>query len=72
MISRWIVQVEVHRGYRPRLSIRRVPRPGDRVVDGGVPGILVRCGDCGDGLLHRPDDAFRWGPLGPVTPEPSR
>lgn len=33
------------------------PSPGDRVVDGGEPGTLVRCVECsGSGLLHQPDE----------------
>ncbi len=56
MIARWVLHVEVRRGYRPRVSLRRAPQPGDRVVDGGVPGVLVRGRMCGDGLLHCPDD----------------
>jgi hypothetical protein len=55
MIARWVIHLEAHRGYRPRLSIRRFPRPGDRVVDGGLTGTLVRCRECGDGLLHQVD-----------------
>ena len=57
MIARWIVHVEIHRGYRPRLSVRRAPCHGDRVVDGGVAGILVACRVCsGVGFLHRADE----------------
>lgn len=54
-IVRLELHAEWHPGYRPRLSIRRAPRPGDEVVDGGVVGVLVRCGECGDGLLFEPD-----------------
>jgi hypothetical protein len=37
--------------------ISRTPRkPGDRVEDGGTMGTLVRCPQCGDGLLHDPDE----------------
>jgi hypothetical protein len=72
MIARFIVHIEVHRGYRPRLSIRRAPRPGDRTVDGGMPGVLIACRECdGEGLLHRPDNAFIWGPLVPLSPQPN-
>lgn len=32
-------------------------QPGDRVTDGGIPGVLVRCHECGGtGLLHKPDE----------------
>lgn len=56
MIARWVLQVEVHVGYWPRVSFRRAPRPGDAVVDGGVPGVLVACPECsGGGLLLEPD-----------------
>ncbi len=55
MIERWILHVEFHWGYRPRVSLRRAPRSGDRVVDGGVPGTLERCALCGEGFLHVPD-----------------
>ncbi|MDQ0376519.1 hypothetical protein [Amycolatopsis thermophila] len=34
----------------------RAPRAGDRVVDGGEPGVLVLCRECsGSGLLHQLD-----------------
>jgi hypothetical protein len=59
VIARFVLHVEAHRGYRPRVSFRRAPRPGDRVVDGGVPGTLVRCRECGEGFLHQPDDGVR-------------
>lgn len=69
MIRRWILHVEAHRGYRPRISLRRAPRAGDRVVDGGEPGILVRCQECGEGFLFVADDGSRPIPL--PQPEPS-
>ena len=55
MIARWNVHFEYHRGYRPRFSIRRAPKHGDRGIDGGEPGTLIRCEMCGDGFLHMPD-----------------
>jgi hypothetical protein len=55
MIARWIFQVEWHWGYPPIVSFRRAPRPGDRVMDGGVSGHLTRCPLCGEGHLHVPD-----------------
>lgn len=55
MIKRWTIHFEYHWGYWPRFSIRRNPRHGDRVVDGGVPGTLKRCPTCQDGFLHEPD-----------------
>lgn len=55
MIARFTLHAEAHRGYWPRLSLRRNPRPGQRTTDGGQWGTLVRCPTCSDGLLHRPD-----------------
>lgn len=56
MIKRYILHIEFHRGYRPRISFRRVPQPGDRVEDGGEMGTLVACRTCSAmGLLHVPD-----------------
>lgn len=53
MIKRYILHIEFHWGYWPRISIKRVPRPGDWVFDGGEWGQLVICRECsGDGLLH--------------------
>jgi hypothetical protein len=60
-IKRYILHVEWHPGYRPHISIRKMPRPGQRVVDGGVSGVLESCSNCsGDGMLLRPD-AFPQG-----------
>lgn len=57
MIKRYILHFEFHWGYRPRISIRRMPRPGDRIMDNGMMGTLEACPNCdGDGLLHRPDE----------------
>ena len=51
MISRWILHVEAHWGYRPIVNIRRAPRTGD-VTPWGV---LVLCQTCQDGhLTHDP------------------
>lgn len=56
MIARFELRLEAHRGYRPRLSLRRVPRPGDRFVNGDEPGHLVGCRECsGTGTLHVAD-----------------
>ncbi len=55
MILRYILHIEANWGYRPRINLRRAPRSGDRVVDGGVPGTLRRCWECGEGFLHDPD-----------------
>lgn len=58
MIKRYILHIEFHWGYRPRISLRRKPRAGDHVIDGGIPGTLEACKTCdGDGLLLRPDEA---------------
>ena len=41
---------------RANMVNRDRPKAGDRVVDGGIPGVLVRCRECsGDGLLHQAD-----------------
>jgi hypothetical protein len=53
-----VVHAEWHRGYGllPILYVRRAPRPGDRVVDGGQAGTLELCPACsGLGLLHVAD-----------------
>lgn len=55
MIKRWILHVEFHWGYWPRISFRRVPKPGDRVLNGDEMGTLKLCPECQDGLLHEPD-----------------
>lgn len=55
MIKRYILHIEFHWGYCPRISIKRAPRHGDRVVDGGVLGTLQRCPTCQEGFLHEPD-----------------
>ena len=37
-------------------NLRNAPKAGDRVMDGGEMGTLVRCYECsGDGLLHKLD-----------------
>lgn len=70
MISRWIVHFECHWGYRPRFSIRRAPRVGDRVVDGGEAGVLVACRDCsGVGFFNRLDTAPAPGARGQAENE---
>ena len=56
MIKRYILHLEFHWGYRPRISFRRAPRHGDRVMDGGEMGTLIACQACsGVGLLHQAD-----------------
>jgi hypothetical protein len=55
VIVRYVIHLEANRGYWPRLSLRRMPRHGDRVTDGGQMGTLIRCPECGDGFLHRAD-----------------
>lgn len=56
MIRRYILHLEWNRGYRPRVSLRRAPRGGDRVMDGGEPGQLMCCHECGStGFMFRPD-----------------
>lgn len=53
MIKRYILHIEFHWGYRPRISIKRVPAPGEQVFDGGEWGTLRACPECGGvGLLH--------------------
>lgn len=47
---------EVHSWGAPDPAEVPYEKAGDRVVDGDVPGVLVKCPEChGDGLLHRPD-----------------
>jgi hypothetical protein len=65
VIVRYVVHIEGHRGYWPRLSIRRAPRHGDRTMNGGQPGTLVRCPECGEGFLHRPDTRQATSPAAP-------
>lgn len=55
MIKRYVLHIEAHRRRLPRISFKRAPRPGDRVVDGGIPGTLRRCPTCQEGFLHEPD-----------------
>ncbi len=62
MIKRYILHIEAHRNvfrYRPRISFKRAPRHGDRVVDGGVPGTLKLCPECQEGFLHEPDPIWK-------------
>jgi hypothetical protein len=63
VILRYLLHLEWHCGYRPTVKMRRAPREGDRVVDGGEPGTLVRCRGCGAGFLHQMDR-----PLEPTVP----
>lgn len=57
MIKRYILHVELHRGYLPKISFRREPRPGDRFKNDGEWGTLVACQHCsGMGTLHVPDE----------------
>lgn len=55
MIKRYVLHIEAHKRHLPRVSFKRAPRAGDRVVDGGVPGTLKLCPVCEEGLLHEPD-----------------
>lgn len=55
-IRRYVVHAEWHPGYRPRFSIRRAPRAGDRVTDGDETGTLRPCCECSTvGFLFVPD-----------------
>lgn len=68
MIKRYILHIEFHWGYRPHISLRRAPRHGDRVVDGGEMGTLEACDKCSTvGFLHRAD----VDPRTLVQPEPT-
>lgn len=68
MIRRYVLHLEFHLGYRPRVSLRRAPRPGDEVVEMGVTGVLVPCTTCStQGLLFQPDE----GPDLPYGPCPA-
>jgi hypothetical protein len=55
MIKRYILHIETHWRYRPRISFKKAPKAGDRVVDGGIPGTLKLCPTCQEGFLHEPD-----------------
>lgn len=67
MILIYILHIEFHWGYRPRISIRRKPRVGDRMINGGVPGTLVGCPTCStDGFLHQEDSMAGLWPEPPV------
>lgn len=55
MIKRYILHLEFHWGYRPRISLKRMLRPGDRILNGDEMGTLKLCPECQDGLLHEPD-----------------
>lgn len=58
MIKRWVVHVELHRGYRPHFSIRRLPRVGTRMIDGGIHGTVVPCRECGHPTMFQPDAGY--------------
>lgn len=48
-------------------NLRKAPKAGDRVMDGGEMGTLVVCHECdGDGLLHKLDHMPE-----PIAPEGS-
>ena len=72
MIVRYLLHVEAHWGYLPRVSVHRAPRSGDRVVNGGDPGTLVRCKHCGEGFLHQPAAAQRLDRAAAEPVEPDR
>jgi hypothetical protein len=56
MTKRYILHIEWHKGYKPRFSIRRVPRHGDKVFDGGEKGTLIACQTCSTtGFLFKSD-----------------
>jgi len=61
VILRYVLHIEAHRGYRPRVSFRRAPRPGDITPW----GVLELCPQCQDGHLARDT-----GPQ-PVAPTPT-
>jgi hypothetical protein len=65
MIKRYILHFEFHWGYWPKISIKRVRRPGEWVHDGGEWGKLVACRECsGQGVLHQvPSKVFMAAPL---------
>src|SRR3954467_14874548 len=55
MIKRYILHIEAHKWHLPRISFKRAPKHGDRVMDGGVMGTLKLCPECQEGFLHEPD-----------------
>lgn len=75
MIKRYVLHIEAHRNvfrYRPRISFKRAPRHGDRVVDGGILGTLKLCPLCQEGFLHEPDPRPSWArPKAKVRTRPS-
>lgn len=60
MIKSYILHIEAHRNRLPRISFKRAPQHGDRVVDGGIPGTLKLCPECQEGFLHQPDPVRAW------------
>lgn len=65
MIKRYIVHVEIRKGRKSYISIKRAPYHGQRVKNGNFPGTLRRCQTCsGEGYLHELDNMPQ-----PVSPE---
>jgi hypothetical protein len=57
MIRRYILHIELHKGYKPCVSIKRAPYHGQRVKNGNFPGTLKACPTCsGEGYLHELDN----------------
>jgi hypothetical protein len=57
VIRRYILRIELHKGSKPCISIKRVPFDGQRVKNGHFPGTLKACPTCsGEGYLHELDN----------------
>lgn len=76
MIWIYILHIEFHKGYWPKISIKRKPKHGQYAVDGGYPGTLKLCPTCQDGFLFEQDsfskrladEAAPPLPFEPLTP----
>jgi hypothetical protein len=68
MIKQWILHIEWHWGYWPRISITPKIKHGQIGSDGGQTGHFVYCKECsGKGTLFVPDEDPRLR----IRPEPS-
>jgi hypothetical protein len=66
VIKRYILHIEWHLRRRPHISLRRIPKHGEKGTDGGLTGTFINCQSCsGVGQLFEPDEY----PLPNVQPE---
>jgi hypothetical protein len=57
MTKRYIVRVELRKGYQPCISIKRAPYAGQQIKNGHFPGTLKTCQLCsGEGYLIELDN----------------